>query len=103
MVYYNEQANRDLDEILDGLLTWEKYSLTHEFCLNYVSDIIDICDSLDSKKFHFNTLYETHKLYGEKVHKYQRNKNTTWYIIYDIDFANNVFINKIISNYLTVS
>ena len=103
MVYYSIQASTDLDDILEGLLTWRKYSLTREFCLDYISDIIDVCDSLDTKKFHLNTFYETHKRYGKKVHKYLRNKNTTWYIIYDIDINNNVFIKKIISNHLTVS
>jgi len=102
MVYYSEQANDDLDDILEGLFTWQKYTLTRDFCLSYVSDIIDICDSLDTKSIHFNTSYETHKLYGEKVFKYARNKSTTWYIIYDLDAFNNVYINKITSNHLTI-
>ena len=92
-----------MDEILEGLLTWRKHTLTREFCLSYISDLVDVCDSLDTKTIHFNTVYETHKLYGSKVHKYVRNRSTTWYIIYDTDLSNNVFINKIISNYLTVS
>ena len=102
MVYYSKQADSDLDDILNGLLTWQKHTLTREFCLNYLSDIIDICDSLDTQIHHSDTLYETHKHYGKKVHKYMRNKNTVWYIIYDIDFYNNIYINKIISNYLTI-
>ena len=103
MVYYSKQADNDLDEILEGLLTWQKHILTHEFCLNYISDIIDICDSLDNELFHSNAKYEIHKQYGKKVFKYLRNKNTIWYIIYDIDTNNNIFINKIINNYLTIS
>ena len=102
MVFYSIQADNDLDEILEGLLTWQKHTLTHEFCLSYISDLVNVCDSLDAKAIHFNTIYEIHKLYGDKVHKYIRNKNTTWYIIYNIDLSNNIFINKIISNYLTV-
>jgi len=103
MVYYSKQADFDLDNILDGLLAWKKFTLTREFCLNYVSDIIDICDSLDTKTIHFDAVYETHRRYGEKVHKYSRNKATTWYIIYNVDFYNNVYINKIINNHLTIS
>jgi len=103
MVYYSNQADSDLDNILEGLLTWQKCMLTREFCLNYISDIIDVCDSLDTKTIHLNASYETHKCYGKKIYKYVRNKNTTWYIIYDIDTNNNVYINKIISNYLTVN
>ena len=102
MVYYSIQAENDIDNILEGLLTWEKFSLTREFCLSYVSDIIDICESLDTKTKHFNSSYETHKHYGKKVHKYNRNKTTTWHIIYDLDSFNNVYINKIISNHLTI-
>jgi len=45
MVYYSIQADKDLDDVLEGLLTWRKHILTREFCLNYVSDIIDVCDS----------------------------------------------------------
>jgi len=103
MVYYSKQATDDLDEILEGLLMWRKHSLTREFCMDYISDIIDICDSLSAKRFHLNALYEIHRRYGKKVHKYFRNKNTTWYIIYNTDSNNNIFIKKIISNYLTVS
>ena len=103
MVFYSIQADNDLDEILEGLLTWRKHTLTREFCLSYISEFIDVCDSLDKKTIHFNAVYDTHKLYGDKVHKYVRNKNTTWYIIYNIDLSNNVYINKIISNYLTTS
>jgi len=103
MVYYSKQADNDLDNILDGLLTWQKHTLSREFCLNYISDIIDVCDSLDTKEIHFNAVYETHKRYGNMVHKYSRNKSTTWYIIYDFDSYNNIYINKIISNHLTIS
>ena len=103
MVYYSKQADSDLDNILDGLLTWHKVELTRDFCLSYVSDIIDVCDSLYTKTVHANAVYETHRRFGSKVHKYMRNRSTTWYIVYDIDLFNNVFINKIISNHLTVS
>ena len=103
MVYYSKQADDDLDGILEGLLTWPKCVLTREFCLKYLSDIIDCCDSLSTITFHFNAVYETHKRYGKKVFKYARNKSTSWYIIYDVDGNNNIFINKIISNYQTIS
>ena len=103
MVFYSRQADSDLDDILEGLLKWQKCSLTREFCLNYISDLVDVCDSLDSKTSHTEASYETHKRHGEKVHKYSRNRSTTWYIVYDVDLPNNVYINKIISNHLTIS
>ncbi|MDR1781280.1 MAG: hypothetical protein LBR50_11245 [Tannerella sp.] len=103
MVFYSEQADNDLDNILDGLLHWEKFALTQDFCLDYVSSIIDVCDSLDSLSYHASATYETHKQYGDKVYAYLRNRSTTWYIIYNVDFAGNILVNKIISNHLTVS
>ena len=103
MVYYSNQANCDLDNILDGLLAWQKIILTRELCLCYISDILDVCDSLDTKTVHIDAIYETHRRYGNKVHKYSRNRSTTWYIIYDVDSDKNIYINKIISNYLTIS
>ena len=101
MVYYSKQTDNDLDEILEGLLTWQKHILTREFCLNYVSDIIDVCNRLSHKSFHIDAVYETHKRYGKKVHKYPRNKSTTWYIIYNVTDTMDIYIEKIISNYLT--
>ena len=103
MVFYNKQADSDLDEILEGLLFWNKIELSREFCLSYINDIIDVCDCLDTKIFHSNTVYEMHKQYGEKVHIYKRNARTIWYIIYDIDKKDNIYINRIISNHLTIS
>jgi len=43
-----------------------------------------------------------HKRIGDKVYKYRRNKNTTWYIIYDYDELNNIVnIKQIIPNHTT--
>jgi capsid portal protein len=101
MVYYSEQADRDLDNILNGLLYWQKIQLSFDFCYQYVVDIVDVSNSLDKKTFHFNTVYEDHCKYGSSVHSYKRNNNTTWYIIYDTDKFGNAYINKITNNYLT--
>ena len=103
MVFYSEQVDHDIDEILEGLLDWNKIELSREFCLLYVNDIINTCDSLDTKIFHSNVVYETHKQYGNKVYTYKRNASTIWYIIYDVDEKDDIFINRIISNYMTVS
>jgi len=102
MVYYSIQADFDLDEILDGLLNWERISLTRDFCHHYIADIIDVCESLDMKTFHADAKYESHKRHGVYAYPYKRNSNTTWYIIYDIDLSGNILIKKIISNYQTI-
>jgi hypothetical protein len=101
MVFYNTSVRFDLDKIRIGLLNWEKIILTEEFVTNYIHDIQNICDNLDTKFYHASAVYPIHKLYGSKVYPYKRNKQTTWYIIYNLDKHGNVFINKIMSNYQT--
>lgn len=104
MVYYSKQAENDLEGILEGLLTSQKQTLTREFCLNNLFNMIGVCDSLDTKSLHSNTVYDAHKRYGKKVHKHLRRKNAVWYIIYDIDFQNNaLYVNKIISSYVKLA
>ena len=84
-------------------MAWEKHPLELEHAIKYVSEIRNICDTLDSKAFHFNTKFSIHKRYGEKVHTYNRNKQTQWYIIYNLDQHGNVYIQKIISNHNTIA
>lgn len=99
MVFYSIQADRDLESI--SLIELEKIELSRELVLNYLSDLKEACESLSLKNYHFNASYSDHKRYGFKMFKYKRNPNTTWYIIYDVDIYNNIYINKIISNHLT--
>jgi hypothetical protein len=101
MIYYSNQAKTDLSSILIGLMKWQKHPLETKHALQYVDDIYAICNSLNMKIYHTHTVYPIHKLYGSKVHAYKRNKQTTWYIIYNLDQHGNVFINKIMSNYQT--
>lgn len=102
MVLYSDRVNNDLDNILYGMLEWEKFTLTFEHISNYISDIISVCDKLDQTSYHANTKYKIHKQFGSKVYKYRRNKNTTWYIIYDYSKQHNlVYINHITSNHTT--
>jgi hypothetical protein len=103
MVFINQQAKIDLDNIVIGLLEWEKITLSVTEVMQYVDDIADICYQLDNFTYHHNAKYDDHLKYGKYSYPYNRNKNTTWYIIYDIDSNNNIFVNKIINNYLTVS
>jgi plasmid stabilization system protein ParE len=102
MVIYSQTSKSDLEDILYGLITWKKHSLLFEHAKQYVSEIRSVCDSLDTKAYHLNVKYSTHRQFGEKVYAYHRNRLTTWYIIYDIDLFGNVLINKIISNYMTI-
>jgi hypothetical protein len=102
MVYYNPEARSDLEQIRIGLLQWEKIVLTIEFVQAYMDSIKTVCNKLDTLSYHANTVYPIHKRYGSKVYKYKRNPNTTWNIIYNLDRYGNVFVEKIISNYLTI-
>jgi hypothetical protein len=102
MVFISRQAKTDLDNIVIGLLEWNKVELSVSEVMQYVDDIVDTCYCLDSLKFHPAAKYEEHLKYGMYAYSYKRNKNTTWYIIYNVDSDKNVFVNKIISNYLTI-
>jgi len=101
MVFYSSKADNDIDDILFGLLNWKKISLTKEHCRSYVSDIIKTCNKLDKISYHALCTFALHKRYGKYVHHYRRTKTTTWYIIYNRDKHNNIFIQRIISNHLT--
>jgi len=102
MVFYSEQADIDLDNILQGLLNWDRFTLTKEHCEKYVSDIISICDALDNSIFHTHSTFPEHKRFGKYVYHYRRSKNTTWYIIYNNDRFQNIYIQHIVSNHLTI-
>lgn len=103
MVLYSQLAITNLSDILTGLIGWKKHPLEVDHARKYVSEIRKICDALDKKSFHFNPRYSTHKRFGEKVHTYRRNKNTIWYIIYNLDQHGNIYIQRIISNHNTKS
>jgi hypothetical protein len=100
MVYFNKQSTKDIDDFVVGLLIWKKHDLSVIHVLKYRDDIVSICKMLDPKSFHFNTQFPIHKRYGEKVHSYRRNKQTYWYIIYNLDPHVNVYIQRILSNHI---
>ena len=104
MVYYSKSAIADLDDIFEGLLSWTKHNLEYNHVVKYHNELRKVCDSLDTNTYHFEAKIEIHKQYGKKVYCYKRNKNTTWYIIYDVDLASNtIYIQHITSNHLTIS
>jgi len=101
MVFYSKSARNDLRNIFDGLLSWSKHKLEYNHVVMYHNDILAICNSLDYKAYHFNTLLPLHKSFGQKVHNYRRNKQTNWYIIYNLDQHGNIYIQRILSNHIT--
>jgi len=101
-VYLSRQAIDDLKNIFTALINWAKGPLELEHALRYVDDIEAKCYSLANKTYHLRTTFTTHKIYGEKVLTYRRNRTTVWYIIYNIDSFHNVLFTKIISNHLTI-
>ncbi len=104
MVYYSEKAQHDLTEIFWGLINWPKHPLEFNHASAYLDDIHVICNNLDKTNYHANVQFEIHKKYGKKVFNYTRNKNTTWYIIYDIDVVSNtIYIQHITSNHITIT
>jgi len=103
MVFISRQAQIDLDNIVIGLLEWEKIELTVDEVMQYVDDVVAICYQLGSSIHHRKATYNDHLKYGVYSYPYKRNRHTTWYIIYDINMRNNILVNKIISNYTTIS
>ena len=103
MVFISRQAKVDLDNIFIGMLEWNKMELSVEFAEKYIDALVEQCYFLEKNFYHANAVYPEHKKHGNKVHKYRRNAHTTWYIIYNTDSYNNIFVNKIISNHLTTN
>lgn len=100
MVYYSKIAQNDLTDLFWGLLTWDKHPLEQDHVSSYLDDLQDICNRLDQLSYHAKAQLQLHKKFGDNVYKYRRNKNTTWYIIYDFDELNNiVYINHIMPNH----
>ena len=102
-VFFSEQSEQDLSDIVVGLLLWTKVPITEEHALRYADDIYLVAHTIPNLSFHRKCQYNIHQQYGEYQLKYKRNKNTTWYIIYDIEpISGNILINKIISNHTTL-
>ena len=103
MVFINRQAKIDLDNIVIGLLEWDKITLDVQEVIQYVDDIVAICYHLDNSANHLKAKYKSHLKHGAYAYPYKRNRSTTWYVIYDTDSLNNIFVNKIISNHQIIS
>ena len=74
--------------------------MDYDSVVNYFNDIVEICDSLDGLSFHSKSKYKRHQKFGTYVYSYNRNKNTTWYIIYE-KYEDIISIYRIMNNYLT--
>ena len=101
MVILNSRSEDDLISIFYGLIVWEKHPLELEHAKLYLNDMRNVCQSIGSRTFHFNNKFSKLKKYGDKLHTYKRNKQTQWFIIYNIDRHGNIFINHITSNHNT--
>lgn len=102
MVFYNLQAQTDLKHIRRGMLKWKRIVLSFDFVMSYMNDILDSCDSIDKFPIHTKTSIPSHQHFGKYMFRYRRNKRTTWYIVYDIDSLNNIYINRILSNHISI-
>jgi len=102
-VYFSDDSEQDLSDIVVGLLLWQKVTITEEEALQYVDDIYDMAYTIPDLSYHLKCTYNMHRQYGEYNLKYKRNYRTTWYIIYDIDlFSGNYLIQRVINNYKTI-
>ena len=101
-VYYSVQAAEDLENIFYGLAVWEKHPMELSQVVAYVRAIRKVCDDLGKAAIHKKCVYKTHQQYGAYVLPYRRTPLTVWYMIYNIDEKENIRIEKIINNYLTI-
>ncbi len=67
MVFYSIQADKDLEGIREGLLTWKKFKLNREFVLEYMADLKNACEGIGEQIFHAKASHSEHTRYGEKV------------------------------------
>ncbi|MFM2291780.1 MAG: hypothetical protein RIS29_1593 [Bacteroidota bacterium] len=101
MVFYSERAKQDLNDIFNGLILWKRIILSRSHALEYHRSILNECNRLDKTIYHARCTYQQHKQYGRYVHHFRKSKHTTWYIIYNKDKFNNIFIQHLVSNHLT--
>ena len=85
MVFYSQTAKQDLIDLLYGLITWEKDTVTIEHAERYVDDIVNVIETISTKILHRNCTLSSHLKFGKKIFSYKRNKNTTWDFIYNWD------------------
>jgi hypothetical protein len=57
MVFISKQAKIDLDNIVIGLLEWDKIELAVNEVMQYVDDMVDICYQLSSSAHHYKATY----------------------------------------------
>jgi hypothetical protein len=104
-VIWSDQSLNDLDDCLDTLMFPEydnRPSLTYEEAIDYRDNIVAFALALPDRAIHTDCIYEIHKMYGEKAARYNRNKNTQYYIIYNIDIIGDIFIERIMTNHITI-
>lgn len=101
MVYYSDDALDDLDRIFEGLSTWNKV-LEKWLIAQYLDNMLDALDKIDTLFSHRRAVYIDHKKHGLFVFQYKRNAHTSWYACYN-KIGDDVFITRIISNYKTIS
>lgn len=102
MVIYNDIAVSDLENIMYGLVIWEKHPLAFEHAQKYVKELRMECDTISKRSYHRDCKFKTHLKHGYKVYVYKRNAQTQWNLIYNWEEQNRIaFVNKILSNHIT--
>ncbi|MCL2435524.1 MAG: hypothetical protein FWD09_05225 [Lentimicrobiaceae bacterium] len=106
MVFYNKSALDDIEQIFIGLLEWQtkdnqQLRMTYDEVWNYRDSLFHIGNTLDILPYHAKAQYEMHKQFGKYAYRYNKNQRTQWYFIYD-RIGEDIFINKIINNYMTI-
>ena len=105
MIVLSQRCKNDLEDCFDALM-FPKYNnrtpLSFEDAHKYIDDIVNFAYSIAFKAIHVNCFYDEHKRYGAKVARYDRNKYTQYYIIYNINEYDDIYIERIITNHITI-
>ena len=97
-VYLKRRAINNLKSIFKRLIISKTFPLSKNEAQEYINLIENQCFFIGNISIHKKTIHQEHKPFGVYVHRYKKNSNTTWYIIYNIDRFNNIIIKKILCN-----
>ena len=71
--------------------------------IEYTNKIREEIKKIGTLSYHSKSRYEVHKKHGKYIYRYDANRHTQWYIIYDIDENGGILIKKILNNHMTIN
>ncbi len=101
IVHFHEDVDNYLVELVEILYEKEYFGFK-ESAINYVQELVyEIRDTIFRKHKKAAPRFFARYGYGEVVFyvKYQRNRNTQWYVFFTFDDDDNYYVNYIANNH----